>query len=101
MTILSDFKRLGEERKNLRFLSSRVFKFFFLAEKPHFKGPRHEIRYADTHDLLIMEGSTFLASDRAKADRDRWIVADVDHPFPMVQGILAARGARALDVLSK
>lgn len=101
MKILSIFKRPGEERKTLRFRSWRVFQFFFLAEKPYFNRPRHGNRYADTHDLLIMQSSTFLAWDRAKADRDRCLVADLDHPFPMVQVILAARDAQARHVLAK
>lgn len=58
-------------------------------------------RYADIHDLLIAQGFAIFALDKAKADRAWHPVTDRDHPFPMVQNILASRDPQAQRLLAE
>ncbi|MBA4306969.1 MAG: FkbM family methyltransferase [Sphingopyxis sp.] len=58
-------------------------------------------RYADIHDLLIAQGFAIFALDKAKVDGAWHPVTDRDHPFPMVQNILASRDPQAQRLLAE
>lgn len=55
-------------------------------------------RYAEIHDLLTAQGFTIFAQNKAHGDLDWKRVTDRDHPFPVVQNIVASRNPEAVRI---
>ncbi|AMG74736.1 FkbM family methyltransferase [Sphingopyxis granuli] len=58
-------------------------------------------RYADIHQLLTAQGFTIFAQDKAKGDYGWHLVVDGDHPFPLVQNVVASRDPQVRQLLAQ